>query len=91
MFLKINKLPNNDLSNELYIKTSEILAIKVSYWGGYRVTIVMPNDVYIWKQWEQSKDPNEEHKRQQEAEKEAERLVNFISQGLILFSDDMEV
>lgn len=88
MFLKINKLKEDGY--EKYIKLSDINAVKVGYFDGYRVIIGCSGESYVWKQWPKGKDEAEEVKYQAEAEREASNLIVKISGGAIITSEDLE-
>ena len=88
MFLKINKLKEDGY--EKYIKLSDINAVKVGYFGGYRVIIGCSGDSYIWKQWPKGMTTEEENKYQIEAEKEANKLITKITGGAIITPEDLK-
>jgi len=88
MFLKINKLKEDGY--EKYIKLSDINAVKVGYFGGYRVIIGCSGDSCVWKQWPKGQDEAEEMKYQAEAEQEASNLIIKISGGAIITPEDLK-
>ncbi len=88
MFLKIDKLKEDGY--EKYIKLSDINAVKVGYFDGYRVIISCSSNSYVWKQWPRGKDEAEEVKYLVEAEREASNLIIKISGGAIITSKDLE-
>lgn len=87
MFLKIDKLKEDGY--EKYIKLSDINAVRVGYFGGYRVVISCSTDSHVWKQWPQGQDEAEEMKYQAEAEQEASNLIIKISGGAIITFEDL--